>query len=124
MIKLLRDGNYLLIETRTQTKILILDGIDTFAWVSPKEIGELLVISHRRHKIDHILAKGSYKLYKVEDEKDFVDQIHLELSVGDNMWQGYLLLSGLPTDLKKRVRIVPTMELLTRTVADVSRMHT
>lgn len=113
MITVLKTGNYKLIETKDQTKILILDEKKTFAWVNIKEIGEILVTSHKTHKVDTVLAVGKYRLYDVKDEPMLVDQIHLELSVGEGTWQGYLLPTGLPTDTNIRNRIIPTGEVIT-----------
>lgn len=113
MIKLIEEGQYKLIETRGQTKILIL-AERLFAWVNAKDIGEILVTSHKTHKVDHILSIGNYRLYEVKDEKDLTDVIHLELFIGDGRWQGYLLPTGLPTDTKKRNRIIPTHEIITK----------
>lgn len=114
MIKLLKEGTYRLIETKRQTKILNLDNTETFAWINAREIGEILVETHQQHKTDCILAIGKYKIYDVENEPNFSDQQHLELSVGGNKWQGYLLLSGLPTETKKKNRIIPTHEVITK----------
>lgn len=112
MIELLAIGPYKLIETKHHTKILHL-GTDVFAWVEPRNMGEILVESHKAHKTDCVLSVGQYKLYDVENEPDLSDQIHLELDVGRNKWQGYLLLSGLPNLHKKRGRIIPTKEVIT-----------
>jgi hypothetical protein len=49
----------------------------------------------------------------VKDEPKLSDNQHIELEVGLDAWQGYLLLTGLPDDDKKRTRIVPTGELIT-----------
>lgn len=117
MIKVIKTGSYKLIETKAQTKILILDSKDTFAWVNIKEIGEILVASHKMHKADAILASGNYRLYDVEKEAKLSDQLHIELSVGDGLWQGYLLPTGLPKGKKKRNRIIPTREVITKTTA-------
>lgn len=114
MIKVLKTGNYKLIETKDQTKILILDGKKTFAWVNIKAIGEILVTSHKTHKADAILTVGKFRLYDVTDEPKLSDQLHLELSVGEGVWQGYLLPTGLPTNKKKRNRIIPTVEVITK----------
>ncbi len=118
MIKLLREGHYNLIETKNQTKILILDGEkrNVFAWINAAEIGEILVTSHKSHKIDHILSLGRYRMYQVKDEPDLTDLIHLELHTGEGIWQGYLLPNALPTDDRKRGRIIPTREIITRSV--------
>lgn len=116
MIRTISQGTYQLIETKSQTKILLLDNRYTFAWVHAGEIGEILIASHKTHKADHVLAIGRYRLYEVEYEPDFTDLLHLELYVGETMWQGYLLPTGLPTDKKKRNRIIPTDEIITRSV--------
>ena len=112
MITLVKSGDYRLIETTKHTKILSLDS-DTFAWVEPPEIGEILVVSHVAHHTDCVLSIGKYHLLTVDDEPELVDTTHLELEVGQNTWQGYLLLTGLPSDDKKRARIVPTHEVIT-----------
>lgn len=117
MITLQREGVYRLIESKGQTKILILDGKETFAWVNAKDIGEILVSSHKTHKTDCILAVGHFRIYEVKDEPGLTDLIHLELSVGLGVWQGYLLPTGLPHAEKKRNRIIPTPEIITRSIA-------
>jgi hypothetical protein len=114
MIQVIKTGSYSLIETKEQTKILMLDSKDTFAWVNVKEIGEILVASHKTHRADAILAVGKYRLYDVEDEPKLSDQLHLELSVGAGVWQGYLLPTGLPKGTKIRNRIIPTREVITK----------
>jgi len=111
MINMLKFGLYKLIETKHHTKILYLDN-DAYAWVEPST-GEILVISHAIHKTDCTLCVGRYYMYDVGDEPMLSDQIHLELEVGRGHWQGYLLLSGLPNDHKKRGRIIPTEEIIT-----------
>ncbi|HRN95848.1 MAG TPA: hypothetical protein PLD54_00195 [Candidatus Levybacteria bacterium] len=116
MIQLVKKGRYSLIETKRQTKILTLDNKETFAWVSVTNIGEILVASHKSHKTDAILAIGNYRLYTVKDNPDFTDLLHLELLVGEGVWQGYLLPTGLPTDKKKRNRIIPTHEIITKSL--------
>src|SRR3990167_7989688 len=112
MISLYRSGVYRLIETKHHTKILYLS-FDVFAWLEPTGIGEILVASYKKHKADCTLSMGHYRLYSVEDEPNLVDQEHLELEVGMNNWQGYLLPTGLPDKMKKRSRIIPTEEIIT-----------
>jgi hypothetical protein len=86
---------------------------DIFAWVEPRNIGEILVNSRRVHKSDCVLSLGHYQLYDVENMPALSDQMHLELEVGRDHWQGYLLLSGLPDAHHKRGRIIPTHEVIT-----------
>ena len=114
MITLMGTGNYRLIETKKDTKILYLDN-QVFAWITSKNIGEILIVSHKAHKTDCLLSVGTYNLYAVKDEENLTDLQHLELNVGDDTWQGYLLLTGLPDDRKKRSRIIPTPQLVTNT---------
>lgn len=114
MLKVLKEGLYHLIETKNQTKILLLDNKKMFAWIWAKDIGEILVTSHKKHKIDHILAAGRYRLYEVKNEAKLADLEHLELYVGNNIWQGYLLPTGLPNEEKRRNRIIPTKEIITK----------
>src|SRR3972149_9650333 len=113
MIKLLKKGKYSLIETRNDTKILKLDE-KTFVWIFTKSIGEMLVATHRGHRTDQKLAKGEYRIYDVKDELKLVDQLHLELSIGEDDWQGYLLPTGFPKSRKTRSRIIPTNELISK----------
>ena len=112
MITLMQSGRYKLIETKRNTKILYLDK-NTYAWIEPARIGEILIYSHNKHKTDCVLAAGEYRIYDVVDEPVLSDHQHLELAVGDGGWQGYLLPTGLPTDAKVRARIVPTAEVVT-----------
>lgn len=118
MVKLIREGTYQLIETKGQTKILTLDKKDKFAWVNAKDIGEILVTIHKAHDTDCVLSIGTYRIYEVKNEPKLADLTHLELSVGDGKWQGYLLLTGLPSDKKKRNRIIPTTEVITKSTLD------
>ena len=60
------------------------------------------------------MAVGKYRLYKVMDDPNLTDTWHLELAVGNGLWQGYLLPTGLPNNRKKRNRIIPTDELITK----------
>lgn len=115
MIQILARGEYKLIETKHDSKILILDNDKTFAWITATNIGEILITSHKADKEDTLLAVGNYRLYEVKDEPKFSDHEHLELQVGCGYWQGYLLSLGLPTDEKKRNRIITTDEIITTT---------
>lgn len=113
MVKLIKYGDYKLIETKHLTKVIFLDQRGIYAWVNAEEIGEILVSSYKQHEADYILAVGKYRLYKVTGEPVLVDTWHLELSIGGGSWQGYLLPNGLPNSVKKRTRIEPTKELIT-----------
>lgn len=120
MISLFRSGLYELIETKHHTKVIYLDS-DIYAWVEPVNIGEILVVSHKQHKTDCVLGVGKYHLYDVDDEPKLSDQMHLELEVGRDRWQGYILPTGLPDDVKIRGRIIPTTETITGSHRHVSR---
>lgn len=107
-----KKGAYEIIETKHRTKVLYLDE-EPFAWIHPKEIGEILVSSHYYHASDVKVSSGNYILYGVQDEDYLTDLQHLELEYGHDAWQGYLLPTGLPTANHKRARIIPTDQLIT-----------
>ena len=113
MIRLIDGGEYNLSETKNQTKILTLTN-RTFAWIYAKGIGEILVRTYRKHKVNHFLALGHYRIYQVKDEKSLTDLEHLELEVGHSVWQGYLLPTGLPTSRNRRNRIITSNEIITK----------
>lgn len=113
MIKLVRKGKYTLVETRNDTKILTLDG-KSYVWIFARNIGEMLITTHKLHKTDQKLSKGEYRVYEVEVEAKLVDTIHLELAIGEGDWQGYLLITGFPQSRKMRSRIIPTFETISR----------
>lgn len=113
MIKLLKSGKYSLVGLEAGQTMLFL-GRQGYHWGHAKGIGDLLTFSKRPHKIVNVIAQGDYNLYKVKDESDFVDLQHLELSINPHKWQGYLLLTSLPTDKKIRSRILPTEESISQ----------
>lgn len=107
MIKVEDKGSYKLIETRQQIKILYLDGA-AYVWFFVPGIGSVLEATSRTHQTEHVLARGNYRIYNVKDEVDFSNRQHLELYVGEGRWQGYLLLSGLPSASRKRTKLIAT----------------
>lgn len=111
MVSLIDSGTYRLVETKADTKLLIM-GDNTYAWITVDGIGEILVTSNKQHRIESLLSSGQYRLYDVDDEPKLTDLLHLELEAGLGEWQGYLLLTGLPDEQKKRSRIVPTTDLV------------
>jgi len=111
MIKVLRSGKYKLIETKQQIKILYLDDMP-YVWLFIPEIGHVLEVTHKAHKAEHTLAAGNYRLYDVKKDSRFSQHKHLELFVGEGQCQGYLLLTDLPTDKKRKSRIIATNELI------------
>lgn len=116
MIKLIHQGTYELLETIRHTRMLILDENNSFAWIHAGTIGEILVASHAPHHTDHVLSAGKYRLYDIKDEPHLTDLVHLELLVGIGIWQGYLLPTGLPSNKKKRNKIIPTKEIITKSI--------
>ena len=119
MIKLISQGNYQLLETSHDTKILKLDN-HTYAWPYAKPIGEILVLSYLQYNpiTTHRITRGLYRIYSVKNEPRLTDLKHLELSVGVGLWQGYLLPTGLPHKKKQRSRIIPTQEIITNKYYD------
>lgn len=103
-----------MLETKRNTKLLILDDKKSYAWINAKAIGEILVSTEKKFVADATIASGKYRIYQVKNEDDFTDLMHLELYVGNGIWQGYLLPTKLPTEKSKRHRIIPTNEIITR----------
>ena len=118
MIRVIKRGMYLLTETKNNIKILTLDNDHTYFWLQAKGIGEIVGITTKSHDTKSILSAGNYRLYKVADEPEFSDQVHLELSIGQGNWQGYLLPNGLPTNTENRHRIIPTHEVISSTTEE------
>lgn len=114
MIRLVKEGSYKLVETKNLTKILILDENKIYTVIYAPEIGKLLVRSTEKHESSSTLAVGKYRLYDVKDESSLTDLMHLELLVGNGVWQGYLLPTGLPTETDIKNRIIPTYEIITK----------
>lgn len=112
MITLIKQGNYRLIETVEKTRMLILDDKEHFAWIDAAGIGEILCFVGGGFKEQKILASGEYRLFSVKDEPKLTDLNHLELQIGDNLWQGYLLPTGLPSAEDQKNRIISTGELI------------
>ena len=111
MIKVLKSGKYQLVETSQQIKVLYLDETP-YIWLYIPGIGHVIEMTHNPHRAEHILAQGSYRIYDVKGEERFSRHKHLELFIGDGAWQGYLILTDLPSETRKRVRIVATNEVV------------
>lgn len=112
MIVVLRSGIYKLAETKHGTKLLHLDD-KTYAWIVAPRIGSLLIFSSLPHIEKDVLSTGAFRLYDVRDEPQLSDQLHLEVEVGHDMWQSYLLPTGLPDKVNTRKLIIPTHEVIT-----------
>lgn len=112
MIRLCRKGAYKLIETERHNKVLFL-GSDTYAWEEPIGKGELVAIAHEVQVTDLTLSIGQFRLYGACSEPELSGVPHLELEIGKNSWQGFLLPTGLPKNSDARARIVPTEEVIT-----------
>lgn len=113
MIKLISKGKYKLVMRSDNDKTLVL-GKQGYHWTLAKGIGEILTFCKSVHKEAYAISEGQYRLYDVKKEEKLIDLQHLELSVGEGKWQGYLLLTGLPTVKNLRNRIIATKELVTK----------
>ena len=112
MITKAKTGNYRIGLTRHRTKVLYLDE-HTYIWLTARDIGDILVHTHREQAIEIMLSSGHYFMYQVEDEPNLADTRHLELQYGQTTWQGYLLPTGLPDEQHIRKRIIPTHQIIT-----------
>ncbi len=116
MIVVVDSGTYTLAETKHGTKLLRLDD-STYAWIVAPRIGSLLIRSSLPHIEKDVLSRGAYRIYSVTDEPHFSDQLHLEVEVGYDTWQGYLLPTGLPDARDTRKLLIPTHEVITHNPA-------
>jgi len=113
MITLTKSGTYKLQQTKkSHSKLLTISGKD-YVWTNFENIGEILVATAIKHPTECMLAAGEFRIYAVQDEPYLNDNTHLELRVNGTLWQGYLLLTGLPNRRKTRARIIPTNERIT-----------
>ena len=112
MKRLIKQGYYKLLETKKNTKVILLSDGGIFAWVDSPRIGEILIRFRKKFTLQNVLAIGKYRLFDIKNEPKLVDLQHLELEIGLRRWQGYLLPRGLPTTKDKKHRIIPTNELV------------
>ena len=120
MIRLVASGSYRLSEARDAARFITLNSYGdecTYAWEKVNGI-QLRLTEGRPAETNCALAAGKYRIYEVSDEPDLTSQIHLELSIGEGIWQGYLLPEGFPTDRKAKT-VIPTEEIITRSFANV-----
>lgn len=110
MINLIETGKYKL--SGSKDKMVLSLGDKDYLWTHARGIGELLTLAKKSHPLEYTLAQGDFTTYAVKDEPGVVDLEHLELSLGHGEWQGYLLLTGLPTPDRIRRRIIPTDEVI------------
>lgn len=121
MIKLLESSTYKLIETKNNTKALMLDDRDVFFWKNYGCSGNLEYIKFDPSQICCLLNINNYRLYEVKNEPDLTSGMHLELYVGKSKWQSYLLKSGLPTIKKQKKPVSVTIETITK-VRNIKRL--
>lgn len=113
MITLRETGLYRLTETPHRMKLLSLSRHGKFILTGIEGIGDILAVTRRPHRVHAVLSAGEYRIYSVDDEPKLSDQLHMELEIGREQWQGYLLPTGLPEGEKLRSRIIPTTERVT-----------
>lgn len=112
MIKVVLCGKYRLVETVEHLKVLYLDDA-VYLWQYEPGTGDVLVLIGYQYPAGYTLACGNYRVYEVTDEPRFSGHIHLELYLGDQHWQGYVLEAGLPPKHSQSF-IAPTAEVITK----------
>lgn len=114
MIKLAEQGTYKIVETWGETRLIVLNETNCFAWVyAGDEIGEILVATKKKFSDQYTLARGKYRLYEVDQENGLSKGEHLELYIGEGFWQGYILPTGFPKGRNVRNKIIPTRQIIT-----------
>ncbi|MBN1369509.1 MAG: hypothetical protein JW954_04660 [Dehalococcoidaceae bacterium] len=120
MIQLIEKGVYHLKEMGDASKLLTLDiynGKSDYVWERDKDI-RIRSAGQHGGRVFCTLAAGKYRLYQVKDEPGLASQLHLELLVGEGIWQGFLLPEGLPGDLEAKP-MIPVEETITRNFVSV-----
>ena len=120
MIWLKASGRYQLSESKDGSRLLCLasyyDEV-TYAWGYSDGI-QLRLTDQKPDETWSALVVGKYRLYLVNGEADLTDQHHLELLVGEGVWQGYILPEGFPEELTAKT-MIPVKELITKSFANV-----
>ncbi|MBP6913404.1 MAG: hypothetical protein KBC00_02215 [Candidatus Levybacteria bacterium] len=91
-----------------------MDEVKSFALILAEDIGEMIAQVTNNQDINCVLSRGNYRIYEVEKEPNLTDLTHLELFIGEGHWQGYLLPNSMPENERKKARIIPTEEVITR----------
>jgi hypothetical protein len=111
MIRRTENGIFELTETSHGTKILALSK-ELYVWIVAPGIGSLLIYTDYEQEASEILSKGQYNIYRVSDEPELSDQLHLELEFTPDEWQGYILPTGLPDEEDTRKRLIATQQTI------------
>lgn len=111
MKQLKEQGQYALFQTKRNTKVLKLND-NYYVWLFIKNIGNILIKTKSTLQSTNILSTGRFYLFDVKDEPDYIDLLHLELGIGENLYQGYLLPRGLPKKSNEKHKIIPTKEVI------------
>ncbi|KTB49339.1 hypothetical protein [Dehalogenimonas alkenigignens] len=120
MIQLVNKGLYHLEEMDDASKFLILaldDERRVYIWETAGGI-KIRLAPKQPVKTLCTLAAGKYRIYRVQDEPGLASQLHLELLVGEGLWQGFLLPEGWPEDLETKP-MVPVEETITKNFTSV-----
>jgi len=118
MIQLIGSGSYRLNGAGDSARLITLVSYKdrrTYAWGVSNGIQ---LVDQEPDETYYALGAGKYRLYQVSDEPGLTNQLHLELSLGEGIWQGYLLPEGLP-DRRKTKTMIPVKELITKSFTSV-----
>ena len=103
-------GTFKLLETKRGQRVLYLND-EIYEFVTPNRIRSSF---RKYHKSDCVLSAGRFQIYFVSVENHITEHWHLELEVGANIWQGYLLPQGLPGEEFYVTRLLPTSEIISK----------
>ena len=115
MLRLTRKGTYNLTKYEGQTKILSLDKKKKFIIMDNDKI-VYIPSSVIKNGSDGLLSSGAYRLYLVKNEATLSDALHLELLTSEGKCKSFLLPAGLPTGRRTTRIILPTTEVISRTI--------
>ncbi|MFI5240106.1 MAG: hypothetical protein ACHQUB_00100 [Candidatus Saccharimonadia bacterium] len=109
MIQIVKTGQFHMFESVGGTRLLCLEEV-SYVWLNLAKIGQILELSRSLHHPLLELDRGKFRMYRTKVAGSGKLIYHLEILGRSKKWQCYILPSGLPTEVKKRVRIWETSE--------------
>lgn len=116
MITTIAAGDYKLVGINNNTKLLLLEGLQPIYWIAVNATQKIFVAPEKYCVQQYVISQGKYRIYEVTKEQGLTNAVHMELLLDTKRWQGYLLPEGFPNILKKRMRIIPTKQIITKTL--------
>lgn len=121
MISITQSGHYELTRLDEKHKLLRLTTA-SYLWAIDQyaEFLQLLLVEPPHDQASTL--RGSYRIYEITGDRDFLNAVQIELEYAPNVWMGYGLTidSALPASPSKHVRIERTPTVITGLLASAA----